>query len=429
MLRPVRAWLHGLAIAALAAVYPAARADCVDGVRAATPAEIAFARKARLAAMAALPVPPAGVAYAQGGQPNPDDPPSSITMCRGSKEGAFSSGAGSSYAFAYPQAEVDRLHAERRIVDARIQEVQALPPDLEAERRRFEEQARAVYDQMPRRSRRDPPFTPEQQAEVDRRSAEGRALEDKARAVSARHLASVKPELNALEAEKDRLAPFPQTHQVLVQLNQRTLEPAADTRTARVWSAGVPAPELGAGLRVRNVQLKVNGPPGPVRDALFESVDRAWLQSLVDRGLPELDASRAQLAKMAARPPAPVAAVAPTTVRAAAQPAAPAAAAVAAPAPSAPASSAPAPAAPAPAAPAPAASAPAAPPVASAPPASAPPANCPPPAAQQSHQAANVGATIGGAVFGGGFGRNLGGMIGGAVGAVTQTAPPPGCPN
>jgi hypothetical protein len=363
-----------------------------------------------------------------GAQRDPRAPVAAPALCRGTREGDFDVQRGASYLYTFPAAEASRLTGERRIVDARIREVETLPPALEAERKALEDRARAAYDLMPRRNRRDPPFTPEQQAEVDRRSAEGRALEDQSRAVVQRHLASVKPELESLKAERARLESFPQTIDLRIEMNARALPPAgAPGAQARTWSTGSPAPQRSAGLQVRNLVVTVGGPPGPARDAVFESIDTGWLQSLVGKAPPEIEASEARAAAVAARPRATVAAVAPTQVTASAATTPSASSAAASPAAS-PEASPGAPSATSPAPPAvPPAVSPAAPPVATAPPAQAP--KCPPTAGPQAGQAASVGATIGGAVFGGGFGRSLGNMIGGAVGTVAQTPPTPGCPN
>jgi hypothetical protein len=400
---------------ALACVAPPARADCVDGVREPTAGERAFVPRAAAALAAALPAPPANTER-RGRAFDFRAPPQAGSMCRGQAEGAFGAEVGAGYLYRFPQAEADRLNAERRAVTDRIRALEALPPDREAERKALEDQARAAYAQAPRRSRSDPPFTPEQQAEVDRRTAEGNALSQRAREVTFAHERSVKAETDALRAEERRLQTFPQELAVRLSMNVAKPPAAGSTPEAEVAVFGQPAPARSAGLRATNVVVVVTGPPGPARKALFDAVDAAWLRSLVGAPPPELAASEAHAAKVASAAPAPVAAPAPSGVVPAAPPP------VARPAEGAP-SSGPPPAPP-----------PTAPPVAASPPAVAPPVpaggppNCPPASAQQGGQAASTGAAIGGAVLGGGFGRSLGGMIGGAVGAVTQQVPP-GCPN
>jgi hypothetical protein len=424
--------LVALAIVTAAAAF-AARADCVDGVREPTAGERVFVPKAAAALTAALPAPPANME--RRGRPTDFKAlPQAGTACRGTAEGAFGSEASAGYLYRFPPAEAERLNAERRAVRERMRTIEALPPEKEAERKALEDQARAVYAQAPRRSRSDPPFTPQQQAEVDRKMAQGRALEDRSRQVTAAHLQSVRPQLDPLREEERRLETFPQELVVRLSMNVAKPPAAGSTPQSEVAVFGAPAPARSAGFRVANVVVTVGGPPGPARKALFDSIDAAWLQSLVGKPPPEVAASEAQAARIAAAAP----------VQVAAPPAAAApAGSVSTPAPAAatpPSATAPAPGAPAPAA-SPALPPSAAPPQAATPAsvqaapqtqpqAGAPPPNCPPPSAQQGGQAAQAGAAIGGAVLGGGFGRSLGGMIGGAVGAVAPpSAPPPGCPN
>ncbi len=72
-------------------------ADCVDGVRDATPAELGFAARAEAALAAALPAPVAnserrGAPYDFSRQPR-------LSFCRGAGEGAFSSSASGGYLY------------------------------------------------------------------------------------------------------------------------------------------------------------------------------------------------------------------------------------------------------------------------------------------------------------------------------------------
>ena len=78
-----------VAAMALCGVPGVVLADCVDGVRDATPAELGFAARAEAALAAALPAPVAnserrGAPYDFSRQPR-------LSFCRGAGEGAFSS--------------------------------------------------------------------------------------------------------------------------------------------------------------------------------------------------------------------------------------------------------------------------------------------------------------------------------------------------
>jgi hypothetical protein len=432
-------------LAAAAAVLLAAgiaRADCVDGMRDMTAAERAYHQRGVAALAAALPGPPAGAE--RKGRPFDFKAPSlsaGASVC-GAALGNFNVTADAGYLYTFPKAEADRLYVERRAVVERIRAIEALPPDKAAEMKAIEDQVRATYAQMPTRKRSDPPFTPEQQALVNQKTAEARVFEQKAREVRWAHELAVKPQIDPLKDEERRLETNPQDFGIFLKINVDRPPPVGATPWEEVAVFGAPANSRAANLRIVNVVLQVRGPPGPARTALFNAVDSAWLKTLVGQAPPEVAASEAQAARLAAAAPAAVAPVqvaspvgspAPSASSApqlAAPPAAPSAAPSAAP-PAAPPAAQPAAAATAPAVPAAAAAPPAAPapPPAGAPQAVAPRPDCPPRGAQAGNQAASAGATIGGAVLGGGFGRNMGSMIGGALGAVTQAPVPPGCPN
>ncbi|MFN7642271.1 MAG: hypothetical protein ACK5PW_04160 [Burkholderiales bacterium] len=398
----------------------ASLADCVDGVREATAGELSFTARASASLAAAIPAPTVN-AVRRGAPFNFKAPPRTGGGCRGLPEGGFGVSEQAGYLYTFPRHEYDRVGAERRAVVERIGAIEALPPEKEAERKALEDQARAVYAQGPRRSRRDPPFTAEQQAESNRKTAEGDALMQKSREVTFEHVKSVRAQVEPLRAEEKRLETFPQEFVVALEMNVAKLPSPISAGDGEVVVLGAPAPARSAGFRVVNIVLAVRGPQGPARKALLDSIDTAWLQGLIGKPPPEAAVSEANAVRLAALPPAPVAAVPSTTLVAVPAAGAPAVAPRPSPQPVAPQAS------PAPSVPAPA------PPVASAP-APAPaqpgtaPANCPPPSSGQAGQAANAGATLGGALLGGGFGRNIGSMIGGAVGAVTGSATP-GCPN
>lgn len=276
---------------------PVARADCVDGVREATPAELEFAARAQAALAAALPAPTVdserrGAPHDFASRPRP-------TLCKGQREGDFSVGVQASYLYRFTQAQADRMHAQRKLVEQQIEEIERLPPEKEAQRRQLLDQMRAAYDSAPRRNRKDPPLTPEQQAQADRAAAEGRRLEDAAHRVAAEHRAGVKPQTDPLRAQARRLEPFPQDITVRIDLNRELPAEAA----AQQLSFGAASPRRSAGLKVHNVSFAVTGPEGAARQAFFEAVDRAYLKTLVGQPLPDVAASRARAAQTAAAAP------------------------------------------------------------------------------------------------------------------------------
>ncbi len=398
-----------------------ARADCVDGVREPTPAEREAAQRGRAALIAGL---PEAVRPLERRSPNRSDPaaPVSLGFCRGTPIGAFSPDAADGYMYQFTREEAAARSEQRRVLQRQVEDLEKLPPEREAQRKEIEAQMRAAYAAAPTRSRKDPPFTPEQQAQVDRAQAEGRRLEDAMRRIEFDHRASVKPQTNPLRARADELQQGPQIFTVALGMNLARFPEPMPAARGTTLTFGVPSPKLSATLQPVNIVVTVVGPAGPARDALVGLIDRAYLEGLLNKPLPEVAASKKRIdnniAQASGAPPLAIAssvplAAASTAVAPAAATAAPAASPATAVAPAAAAASGTAAAA--------AASAP--------PPAqrSASAAPCPPPSRTASSSDAQrsgsqVGAEVGGAVLGGGWGRSVGSTVGGVLGALGGSA-------
>jgi hypothetical protein len=404
-----------LACAGLLVALPA-RADCVDGVRKATPAEMDFLQRAHAALIAGLPeaVRPLERNSPQRPEPGTVAPPS---LCGGTPVGAFSPGAFTAFNFNFTPEEAKARAEQRRLLRQQIDELKKLPPPKEAEVRQLTEQARAAAAAAPRRSRKDPPFTPEQQAQVERAEAEANRLSQAARKIQLDHDAGVKPQTDALSERADRLQAGQQTFTVALTMNvQRFAEPTA---ASEVITLGAPSANRSGSLRARNLVVEVKGPAGPTRDAIVTLIDRAYLQSLLDAPLPDVAASRqridANIARAASAPPLAIASTVPLNASAASAATVPAAAGAGAAAATTAAS--------APAAKASSATAPAT---------STAQSPCPPPSGTASGSTTtssdavrtgrDVGGEVGGAVLGGGWGRGIGASVGGVLGALGGSA-------
>ncbi len=241
----------------------AAHADCVDGVRNATPEESAFAAQAEAALAAALPAPipnseRRGGSYDFSRQPR-------LSFCKAEQVGAFTVSVGGGYLYTFPKAEADRLYAERKAIEKQVEEAEKLPPEKDAEYKQVLTQMKAAYDAAPRRSRKDPPLAPEQQAQVDRAMVEGKKLEEAAKKIVSDHVAGVKSQTDVLRAQAKRLESYPQELTVRLAMNmERFPEPGAT-----VVTFGTPSARRSGGLAVHNVLVAVEGPEGgaesPVR--------------------------------------------------------------------------------------------------------------------------------------------------------------------
>lgn len=434
-----RVLLLPLALAALLSAAPVARADCVDGVRALTPAELDFNQRAHAALVAGL---PEAVRPLERRSPNRTDPVtrSGPAMCRGTPIGAFGAGVGDGFLYRFTPEEASARSQQRRELLRQVEELEKLPPEKEAQRRELETQMRAAYTSAPRRSRSDPPLTPEQQAQADRASAEGRRLEDAMRRVEFEHRASVKPQTDPLNARADTLQQGPQLFSVGLGMNVRSFgDPLPPERGLRI-TFGVPSPKQSASLQPINIVVNVEGPAGPARDALVSLIDRDYLAGLIGKSLPDVATSQKRIesnvARAAAAPPLAVASSVP--LGAAGPAAAPAGSPAASPTPQAATAAVPAPAAgsdsTAAVAGAGAAATAGAATTRAATPAASPTNPCPPPsrAASAGNEAqrsgSQVGAEVGGAVLGGGWGRSIGSAVGGALGTLGGSKPQPAPP-
>jgi hypothetical protein len=407
------------AVCALAA--PVASADCVDGVRQPTPAEREAAQRARAALIAGLPEAVRPLERRAPGRSDPSEPVS-LSFCGGTPLNTFGATAVDGYRYEFTKEEAAARSAQRRALLRQVEDIETLPPEKEAQRKEIETQMRAAYAAAPTRSRKDPPFTPEQQAQVDRAQAEGRKLEEAMRRIEIEHRASVRPQTDPLRARADDLQQGPQMFSVALQINlARFPDPLPEARGV-LLTFGEPRAKPGplpAALYPANVVVRVEGPAGPARDALVGLIDRAYLAGLVMKPLPDVAVSKqridANIAQAASAPPLVIASTVPldgsaTAAAAAAQAASPAAA----------------PSTAAPVVPA-AATTPAAQVAAQRSTSAAP---CPPPARTASNNDAQrsgsqVGAEVGGAVLGGGWGRSVGASVGGVLGALGGGAQKP----
>lgn len=279
---------YGILVAALTLLSAAgtALADCVDGVRKETPAEAAFAAKAVAALAVALPKPI--VNSQRQGAPFDFSQEPKFSFCRGEKEGAFSPTVVASYLYKFSNADAERMYVERKSIEKQIDELNKLPPEKEVQQKEMYAKMRAAYDAAPRRQRKDPPFTPEQQAQVDAANAEGYKLEVAAKKFAADHIASVKPQTDPLRAQADRLQTYPQEIKVIVSMNADRFPDSNPT----MITFGKPNKNRSAGLRVHNALAIVEGPEGAARQAFFEAIDKNYLQGLLGQPLPEVAVSK-----------------------------------------------------------------------------------------------------------------------------------------
>jgi hypothetical protein len=218
-------------------LFPAlAIADCVDGIRKATPREAAFFQNVQERLKGTLPAPPPGWTVA----PVPSQ--TLGRLCAGTPEGSFAVWVAAKYTYRLPKEEADRRHAEGRKVQGEIDALEKLPPEVARERQAWMDQ----YSEATRAAR---------QADKDgnkdlarQKYAERDGYDKKAGEVRANHLAGVKSRIDALRAKKAALTYVPQ--EVVVQVSANEMYPekadpshASEIVLGNVPEKGMPGPE------------------------------------------------------------------------------------------------------------------------------------------------------------------------------------------
>ena len=119
----------------------------------------------------------------------------------------------------------------------------------------------------------------------------------------------------ALQERRKTFTVEDQRASVRLALNVVKLPPAgaASTGNSVAGAWGTASPNKSAGFKVNNVVWSVGGPETPLRQALAEAIDKAWLQGLLGKPLPTTDASQAVAVKAAAAAPTPLATAQPDT--------------------------------------------------------------------------------------------------------------------
>lgn len=289
---------HALAVL-LACTCAIVRADCADGTRQATPAEIEFATRAHAALAASLPATPIGM---ERFTPAHDfkRPIRLAPSCRSTPPGEFGIAHAVSYHFKLPKEEIARMDAERQRIREEVAALQMLPPDKAAQHRALTERSRAAYDAQPRTARGGQPLADDERKLAEHGNAQGKALDDQARAIKRGHEASVKPKVDALLAREDTLRTAPQRFDVRLSANVRRFPAPGDA----VVAFGSPAAYGKSALTLTNIVLEIAGPPAPAKKMLFDAIDRSALAALVGKEPPTVAQSEAAAIARQSRPPA-----------------------------------------------------------------------------------------------------------------------------
>lgn len=271
----------------------AARADG-NCAREPTAAEHDYHQRAVAALAALIPATPANMELR--GKPYDFKTPPRISgegspCSRERKDRSWEIAVGASYLFTWPKTDQDRRFAERRQLLDRIAALETLLPEQAARHKQLIEQSRAAYNSQPKKAKRsDPELSAADRALAEQKVAEGKALDEQAKAIERAHLASVKAQTESLRAAADALQPRVQELMVTFKMNTNKFT-AADANAA-IASAGSPRPD--GSLKASNIVAAITGsqlvplPPSAPRQALFDAIDQTRMRELLGKPLPSV---------------------------------------------------------------------------------------------------------------------------------------------
>lgn len=238
-----------------------ASADCLEGLRSVTPGEVQYFKTVSAALKAALPAPPPNWTLAPlRGQEEPGG------LCNGDREGAFKIQVTANYTYTPPKADGDRLYAEYRKLQAEIDALKQLPPAVAKERQEWlnkmsegNRASNAAYKAG------DKALAKQKDSEAEDASKKGREIRD-------RYLASVKQNVEQLEAKQKALEYRGSSVTVRIVANE---EGRASSAAAPIVIGKTPTPQS-PGLKVHNVKVYLEG-SAEKRGVIQAAIDKAAL--------------------------------------------------------------------------------------------------------------------------------------------------------
>ena len=251
-----------------ALVSAAAFADCIDGMREATPGETQYQKRVLAALKEALPAPPPNWTLA------PVREPGAVGgVCKGDREGDFEIRLSASYSYRPPKEEGDRLYAESRKLQSEIDALRQLPPDIAKERQGW-------LDKMSEANRASNRAAKEGNKELARqKDAEAEDYSRKGREVRDKYLAGIQQQVSQLEARQKTLEYRGSEVSVKLAANERNPRSPDPKAGAEIVVGKLPTPKS-PGLKVHNVRVVVEGAAGK-REQIQAAIDKEKLARIV----------------------------------------------------------------------------------------------------------------------------------------------------
>jgi hypothetical protein len=241
--------------------------DCVDGVRKGTPAEVAYFHKVQAALKEVFPPAPSGWTL------TPMQDRTLGSPCTGTPEGGFSITVEVKYTYRPSKEEADRLNAENRKIQAEIDALEKLPPELAKARNDF----MAGYSEKTRAARQSEKDGNKQLARslYAERDAFGKQADD----VRNKHFAGVKPKTDELRKRKEGLFTGPQEVVLKISVNEQYPEKLTPGHESEIVVGKVPGPRS-PGLKVHGVRAVLKGPSSR-REEIMSLVDKAKIEGVL----------------------------------------------------------------------------------------------------------------------------------------------------
>lgn len=245
----------------------AAFADCIDGMRDATPAEVQYHKRVTAALKEAMPAPPANWTLA------PLREQGVGSFCKGDREGDFEITVSGNYSYHPPKEESDRLYAEYRKLQSEIDALKQLPPDIAKERQGW-------LDKMSEANRASNRAAKEGNKDLARqKDAEGEGYSRKGREVRDKYLAGIQQQLDQLQSRQKTLDYRGSAVNVSLVANERDPRRLNPNSAAEIIVGKMPTPK-NPGLKVHNVRALVEGPPAR-REPIQAAVNKEKLARIV----------------------------------------------------------------------------------------------------------------------------------------------------
>jgi hypothetical protein len=237
-----------------------AYADCIEGMRSVTPGEAQYFKTVSAALKQALPAPPQNWTLA------PQREQDLGGLCNGDREGAFKIQVTANYTYTPPKAEGDRLYAEYRKLQADIDALKQLPAAVAKERQGW-------LDKMSEANRAsNAAGKAGDKVLAKQKDTEAEDYSKKARDIRDQYLASVRPNVEQLEARQKALEYRGSAVTVRIVANE---EGSARASSAPIVIGKAPTPQS-PGLKVHNVRVYVEG-SAEKRAVIQAAIDKAAL--------------------------------------------------------------------------------------------------------------------------------------------------------